>query len=338
MATFSETRLSSSRDTLWLHRNRQHYGKRDPVSWLNSRGAGERSSACLGNSGSLQNWMEGKFFSHNSSPHTVPRGAGAFEPLKPVARANPQKRLRQGSLLELASEQDQKLVQRILEVLKTHNGHFRRLSWTNHSRFTESTDTLTTQSSSSSTCTESSSIHLAARPIKRLRRVTFHETNEVRFISHEETDYGLPMMSAIPGTGNGITNPNSEWHNRPHTGWYNKYVGACDRPRWWFYDCELKAQAETSDSSSPTSDASSSSMDFKQDHCPPSTSIYETPSKATAAPSPSRFRGDTEEENDQGGESRSTNTIGGGSGSLDEPLSAPARCRSKKRKRGVEEE
>jgi len=243
--------------------------------------------------------------------------------LNPVACANPQKRFRQGSLLEMASKQDQKLVQRILEVLKTHNGHFRRLSWTNHSRYTESTTTADTQGSLSSTCeAEASSSHhrlIPARPTKRSRRVTFRETNEVRFITHEETDYGLPMMSAIPGTGNGITNPNSEWHNRPHTGWYNKYVGANDRPRWWFYDCEQKEQATADTITSPPHHTPSLSL---------SPGIQETPSKAAAAATAAAAAVSSQKaEGNDGGSN------------LDDPLCVPARRRrsSKKRKRAGED-
>eukprot|EP00467_Chlorarachnion_reptans_P025104 CAMPEP_0114509872 /NCGR_PEP_ID=MMETSP0109-20121206/13461_1 /TAXON_ID=29199 /ORGANISM="Chlorarachnion reptans, Strain CCCM449" /LENGTH=121 /DNA_ID=CAMNT_0001689093 /DNA_START=731 /DNA_END=1096 /DNA_ORIENTATION=- len=70
------------------------------------------------------------------------------------------------------------------------------------------------------------------------------------------TDYGLPMMTAIPGTGNGTTNPDSQWHHRPHTGWYNKYVGSGNRPRWWYYENEVD---EVDDNDS----LYSSSEDFK---------------------------------------------------------------------------
>eukprot|EP00954_Amorphochlora_amoebiformis_P026607 1380338-Amorphochlora_amoeboformis.AAC.1 len=53
----------------------------------------------------------------------------------------------------------------------------------------------------------------------------------------------------------------SQWHNRPHTGWFNKYVGSGNRPRWWFYDSEHSQSSSESPSPalSPSSGGSSPS-------------------------------------------------------------------------------
>eukprot|EP00468_Gymnochlora_sp_CCMP2014_P007523 CAMPEP_0167761266 /NCGR_PEP_ID=MMETSP0110_2-20121227/12072_1 /TAXON_ID=629695 /ORGANISM="Gymnochlora sp., Strain CCMP2014" /LENGTH=233 /DNA_ID=CAMNT_0007647921 /DNA_START=234 /DNA_END=935 /DNA_ORIENTATION=+ len=155
------------------------------------------------------------------------------------------------SFLHMASEEDQKLVQKILEVLQNHNGHFRRLSWTNSWR--EESEQSVSSSSSSSQHHQNLDAS-SKRPRKRCRRVSFHNVTQVRYVPHELTDYGLPMMTAIPGTGNGTSNAESEWNNRPHTGWFNKYIGAEDRPRWWSYECEVGQSDDNKDDSTEESD------------------------------------------------------------------------------------
>jgi len=205
--------------------------------------------------------MKGNFFAYQPSPTTPskasesrvesPINLGGCKPAEPVES---RKRPRQESLLRMASEEDQKLVQRILAVLRSHNGHFRRLSWTNE-RSRE--DPKHRMSKEETICTPKR---------KRARRVTFDEKNEVRYVDHELTDYGLPMMTAIPGTGNGTNNPQSEWHKRPHTGWYNKYVGADDRPKWWYYDCEFEEKRHDQGGlSSSTSSNSILEMEYHEE-------------------------------------------------------------------------
>jgi len=134
-------RLSASKDTLWLHRNRQHYGKRDPKLWLPTVNA--RSERCLGESSRLEDWMKGDFFTKQPSPigresnpqlpvNNAPLSSSPAGSKRPRPQ-RPKPRQREDSFLKMASEEDQRVVQRILEVLRSHNGNFRRLtrlSWT----------------------------------------------------------------------------------------------------------------------------------------------------------------------------------------------------------------
>eukprot|EP00471_Norrisiella_sphaerica_P010648 CAMPEP_0184500802 /NCGR_PEP_ID=MMETSP0113_2-20130426/45873_1 /TAXON_ID=91329 /ORGANISM="Norrisiella sphaerica, Strain BC52" /LENGTH=175 /DNA_ID=CAMNT_0026889329 /DNA_START=197 /DNA_END=724 /DNA_ORIENTATION=+ len=82
------------------------------------------------------------------------------------------------------------------------------------------------------------SLHLRR---KSKKAVTFSETEpEVFYVDHEDTDYGVPRVTAVPGTGSGKWNMRSPWLKNPHTGWFARNENLDqDPPRWWHYENEL---------------------------------------------------------------------------------------------------